>query len=34
MIALELLVLPTLSMLAVLAVGVAVLLRLRPQRGY
>lgn len=34
MIALELLVLPTLSMVAVLAVGVAVLLRLRPQRGY
>lgn len=34
MIALELLLLPTLSMVAVLAVGVAVILRLRPQRGY
>lgn len=34
MIALELLVLPTVSMLAVLAVGVAVILRLRPRRGY
>lgn len=34
MIALELLVLPTLSMVAILAVGVAVILRLRPQRGY
>jgi len=34
MIALELLLLPTLSMVAVLAVGVALILRLRPQRGY
>ena len=33
MIALELLVLPTVSMLAVLVVGVAVLLRLPPKRG-
>lgn len=34
MIALELLVLPTLSMVAVLAFGVALILRLRPRRGY
>jgi len=34
MIALDLLVLPTLSIVAVLAVGVALILRLRPQRGY
>lgn len=34
MIALELLLLPTLSMVAVLAVGVALILRLRPQRCY
>lgn len=33
MIPLELLLLPTLSMVAVLAVGVALILRLRPQRG-
>lgn len=34
MIPFELLVLPTLSMVAVLVVGVALILRLRPQRGY
>lgn len=34
MIALDLLAVPTLSMFAILAVGVAVILRLRPRRGY
>lgn len=34
MIAVDLLILPTLSMVAILALGVSVILRLRPCRGY
>lgn len=32
--AVDLLILPTLSMVAILALGVSVILRLRPRRGY